>query len=884
MSNKVIEKTIKSLEISLAKYPENAKLMTSLAEVYLKNDMLGPRTLELLEALSEKLPQNHRIHRALSICYLVRQPTELATNLHNLEEIDTQALTETRKRLEALISQHSQSADLHKALGDIAFFLKRPEEALPYYREAIKLGFNDFPSIIKSFTLAYRSYTLPTSALSFFAAIYEELELPDKTADLYRKVIQVGTSDRQPLEWMIRYLEEIVAAEADLDVPPDHKVELVNYYIAGGKLPDAIRHARTIPMDELRDYTIIKKIARQLIDLEDYRQAFDFLSRVPLDAENKVLINEIALRLERHGELDTAVYLLQFINEHDLVIVEAKKREDMELKLNTELGLAELHYKNQKWESALEKYVGILEMGYDDWESIVERIEELLKTIKSPQWKYFDFLGDFFIKMSNHYKAADILRDSLEHYPDEEQTQNKLRDLYDNLLAMDPRQPELRLRSGDLYLKMGKTEKAISEFEFASESPELSIAASKRLIQTYKTTGDFSLALEKYLALEDLGSEDFEDLFDLYEKLAERGLFREAADALRIINEENPEYKDVASLLGEVDAKAKEQGQSLFIDPKMRELIGDHAIGRYKYISKVGSGGMGVVHKVFDLKNNCVVAMKILREGLSGSSKAIDRFFREARIAATLNHKNIVKIYDYNISNVYGQSFITMSFVQGESLRDIIERRFSDSLDITDEDIVQSLYYISQLCEALECTHDHGIIHRDIKPDNIMIERDDLVKITDFGIIHVEEASFTPTGALIGTPRYMSPEQVRGGKIDCRSDIYASGIIMYELLVGSPPFISGDIAFQQVNIDPTPPQEICPTVTGKVNEIIMKCLKKNPDDRYQTAPEMKKDIDISLEELGGYEPRQKEETPPPPGKKKDHSDTLDSDIDIDMTN
>ena len=880
MNREIIDKTIKSLEASVARFPDNPKLMTSLAEMYLKCDILGQRTLKLLEKLSEMNPQNHRIHRALSICYLIQQPTELASTLRDLDAVDSQALIETGNRLDALKTQHGHSADLYKAMGDISLFLKEPDKAVTSYKEAIKLGFKDFAQIIKSFTLAYRSFELPHSALMFFASIYDRIGLPEKAANLYRKVILDGNIEPEATNWLVNYLEGIVNADTDLDVPLDNKIELIDLYLKMEKIEDALRVAHSLNMAELDDYAIIKKLARILIDLEDYRQSFDFLSRIPLDAENKALINEITLRLERHGELDTAVYLLQFINTHDLVIMEAKEREDKELKINTELGLAELHYKNKKWDSALEKYISILKIGYEDWDSIIQRVDHILKQIKKPPLSPFLLLADICIGRRQDEKAASYLSSALQHYPGHTETQQKLRTLYDRILTSNPRLPDIRLSSGDLAMKMDDTERAIADYERAASYPEISFTAGKRLARAFEKAGDYQMALDKYQTLGEITPDDCQDLFNLYEKLTERGMIREALDALKLIQEYDPEYQEVGLLIDELEQKAENQGQSMYIDPKMRELIGDHAIGRYKYVSKIGSGGMGVVHKVFDIKNNCIVAMKILREGLSGSSKAIDRFFREARIAATLNHKNIVRIYDYNISNVYGQSFITMSFVDGESLRDIIERRFSESLDISNSEVAESLYYISQLCEALECTHDHGIIHRDIKPDNIMIDRGRQVKITDFGIIHVEEASFTPTGALIGTPRYMSPEQVRGGKIDCRSDIYASGIIMYELLVGSPPFISGDIAYQQVNIDPTPPGEICPTIPTSINDIILKCLMKNPDDRYQKAPNLKNDIDRALKDLGGYEPPPMEERPKTPKPQNPESN---SDIDFNIT-
>jgi len=878
MNQDIIQKTLRSLETSLAKHPDNVQVMTSLAEIYLKCDILGPRTLQLLERLSELVPDNHRIHHPLSICYLIHQPTEMASNLQTLKGIDTQALMETKNRLEALNTQHSLSADLQKALGDIALFLRNPEEGAAYYKEAVNLGFRDYPLILRSFTLAHRSYDLSPSALNFFASIYHKIGLTEKAADIYRMAYENNPTNAEAKNWLINYLESITSTEEELDIPPDNKLQLIFLYLDDNNIQRAIEIAHSLNIEELKDYTVIKKLARILIDMEDYRQAFDFLSRSPLDVENKTLINEITLRLERHGELDTAVYLLQFINKHDLVVVEAREREDMELKINTELGLAELHYKNKKWDSALEKYAGILEMGYEDWIPIMERLDEIIKSIEVPPLGYLINLSEFCIRQNNDYKAAGFLNTALEHYPGDLRAQKKLRVIFDRLLSMNPRLPDVRLRSGDLYLDMGEMEKSITEYEQASHFPELLFTAGKRLARAFALSGNYPLSLEKYQTLGEITANDCAHLYNLYEKLLERGILNLAHDALNLIHTYDPEFKDVESLMDNLRRKIKDQGQSLFIDPRMRELIGDHAIGRYKYISKIGSGGMGVVHKVFDIKINCIVAMKILREGLAGSHKAIDRFFREARIAATLNHKNIVKIYDYNISNVYGQSFITMSFVDGVSLRDVIERRFSESLDITMEDICEALYYISQLCEALECTHSHGIIHRDIKPDNIMIDNNRQVKITDFGIVHLEQSSFTPTGALIGTPRYMSPEQVQGGKIDCRSDIYATGIILYELLVGSPPYISGDIAYQQVNIEPTPPAEICPTLPDRVNDIIMKCLKKDPDDRYRSAPELKVDIDQSLERLGGYVPPPPQEEKPKTPEPKELSRDLDLDI------
>jgi serine/threonine-protein kinase len=192
-----------------------------------------------------------------------------------------------------------------------------------------------------------------------------------------------------------------------------------------------------------------------------------------------------------------------------------------------------------------------------------------------------------------------------------------------------------------------------------------------------------------------------------------------------------------------------------------------------------------------------------------------------------------------------------MEYVDGPSLREIVDQHFEETISTNKDFVTEMIYYSIQVLGALEPTHKKGIIHRDIKPDNIMITSRGEVKITDFGIVHVEEATFTPTGAMLGTPRYMSPEQVSGAKIDGRSDIYSVGILMYEILTGSPPFITGDISYQQVNKDPVPPRAVNSVIPEDVNAFILKCLAKLPEDRHDTATDAKEALLKILANLGG---------------------------------
>jgi len=208
-----------------------------------------------------------------------------------------------------------------------------------------------------------------------------------------------------------------------------------------------------------------------------------------------------------------------------------------------------------------------------------------------------------------------------------------------------------------------------------------------------------------------------------------------------------------------------------------------------------------------------------------------------------------------------------MEYVDGMSLRELFEEYFAQGAPPLEVRLAEALYYVAQVCDALNCTHSKGIIHRDIKPDNILIGSNRIAKITDFGIVHVEEATFTPTGALIGTPRYMSPEQVMGIRIDGRADLYSAGIILYEWLVGAPPFVTGDIAYQQVNIPPVPPIEQNPDIPVEVNSIIVKCLEKNPADRYQSAVDLRQALETAYRRLVGKEP------PAPPRLSRVSGDT-----------
>ncbi|MEU4566051.1 Stk1 family PASTA domain-containing Ser/Thr kinase [Micromonospora sp. NPDC023956] len=266
--------------------------------------------------------------------------------------------------------------------------------------------------------------------------------------------------------------------------------------------------------------------------------------------------------------------------------------------------------------------------------------------------------------------------------------------------------------------------------------------------------------------------------------------------------------------------------------------------GRYQVGELLGYGGMAEVHRGRDLRLGRDVAIKMLRTDLARDETFQMRFRREAQNAASLNHPAIVAVYDTGEEKApTGETlpFIVMEFVNGRTLKEVLgaEGRLQPrrALEIT-----------ADMCAALEFSHRHGIIHRDIKPGNVMLTLTGQVKVMDFGIARALASgatTMTQTSAVIGTAQYLSPEQARGEAVDARSDVYAAGCVLFELLCGHPPFVGDSpvsVAYQHVREAPPTPSDINPDVTPSIDAIVLKALSKNPLNRYQSAGEMRADL------------------------------------------
>ena len=268
---------------------------------------------------------------------------------------------------------------------------------------------------------------------------------------------------------------------------------------------------------------------------------------------------------------------------------------------------------------------------------------------------------------------------------------------------------------------------------------------------------------------------------------------------------------------------------------------------RYEIIQKVGNGGMAIVYKARDMVLNRFVAVKVLRDEFTTDEEFIKRFETEAQSAARLTHANIVSIYDVGVDN--GIYFIVMELIQGKTLKEIIVEEGGPL------PWKWSINVAIQIASALEVAHRNNIIHRDIKPHNIIITEDGVAKVTDFGIAKaVSNSTITAFGKTIGSVHYFSPEHARGGYTDAKSDLYSLGVVMYEMLTGRVPFDADtpvSVALKHMQETPQEPIELNPNIPEAVNKIIMKALKKEPELRYQTATEMLEDLRMSLKNPSG---------------------------------
>lgn len=270
----------------------------------------------------------------------------------------------------------------------------------------------------------------------------------------------------------------------------------------------------------------------------------------------------------------------------------------------------------------------------------------------------------------------------------------------------------------------------------------------------------------------------------------------------------------------------------------MENYVGKRLDGRYEIMEIIGVGGMAVVYKAFDNIDHRIVAVKILKDEYLANPDFKRRFMNESKAISVLSHPNIVKVYDVSYGEIL--QYIVMEYVDGITLKEYIEQQGTI-------DPREALYFVTQILRALQHAHDKGIVHRDIKPQNIMLISDGTIKVTDFGIARFSRSETrTMTDGAIGSVHYISPEQAKGSVTDAKTDLYSVGVVLYEMLTGRLPFQSDNavsVALMQLHNDPIKPRDINPDIPVGLEQIIIRAMQKNQNDRYQSASEILIDIE-----------------------------------------
>ncbi len=390
--------------------------------------------------------------------------------------------------------------------------------------------------------------------------------------------------------------------------------------------------------------------------------------------------------------------------------------------------------------------------------------------------------------------------------------------------------------AGMIFYKLGRMEDTVAFLQKVDTQSENYYPSSMVLGQIFMDRGMLDAARERYKKLisrREIGPETLEPYYNLaliYEKNRD---YQNALLLFEKILAESFNYKDVRN---HIDLVKEGLRQETLRAENRKSPDSSESKGRYKLSRKLGQGGMGVVYLAEDTVLNRVVAYKVLPPSVRENPKVLENFLQEARVAAAINHPNIVTIYDTGAEGI--EPYIVMEFVDGVNLKELLEKK--PSMPIGD-----LVTIAKQICQGLEYAHNKNVIHRDIKPANIMLNKDQMVKIMDFGLAKILSESEIEGTGVKGTPLYMSPEQIQGKRVDHRTDLYSLGCTLYRMAAGRPPFIEGDVYFHHLNTPPVSPRSYNPQIPETLSRIILKCLAKDPDQRYQRAREILADLEAT---------------------------------------
>jgi tetratricopeptide (TPR) repeat protein len=385
----------------------------------------------------------------------------------------------------------------------------------------------------------------------------------------------------------------------------------------------------------------------------------------------------------------------------------------------------------------------------------------------------------------------------------------------------------LYVEAGEVHAGQGLEDEAIKVLQQVPVDHDQYQPASAMLGRIFGKKKKFGLAIQKLqqaIGERELDARNIALFYDLATVFEAAGKPADAMALYERILGADYHYKDVEERLETTRALA--QAMPSAEGGSQSAGTNSDRPGRYLVVSELGRGGMGIVYKAEDTVLDRPVAFKVLPDALRDNPQALQNFLREAKSAASLNHPNIVTVYDAGEQD--GRYYIAMEYVDGTTLKEIVRRRGA----IAPKGVI---HVILQMCEALQYAHEHKIVHRDIKTANTMWARDKKAKIMDFGLAKVVEEVRNHTTLVSGTPYYMSPEQTLGKNVDHRTDLYSLGVTIFELATGALPFTEGNVPYHHVHTAPPDPREVNPELPEALAQLIIRCLQKDPADRPQQA-------------------------------------------------
>jgi tetratricopeptide (TPR) repeat protein len=498
------------------------------------------------------------------------------------------------------------------------------------------------------------------------------------------------------------------------------------------------------------------------------------------------------------------------------------------------------------------EYRGILELKRGQKIEAAERFEQAGRFVEAATLQkeaknfakaadLYTQSGDFKMAAETHLLANDLVKaaenfQKVKLFREAAKCYHKLRQEEPFILMLIEAQALLEAAG---FLEKKDPERAISLLQKIPPTSNDYRAACHLLGRIFMGKQMDSLAnemFERSVKDQEVGKQNLDFFYDLATLRHRQGQLDEAIKILDKILTVDYHFKDALTLRADLGKNLNVTTQPMIpnnapsTSPQNKELVNN----RYQIEREVGRGGMGVVYLAMDLTLQRSVALKFLPNSLSPEKSEIERFLNEARSAARLNHPNIVTIYDIDLDQGNNNYFIAMEFIDGVNLKEIITASHNLPFQVI------NLIGI-QICDALGYAHQKNIVHRDIKTANLIWTNDKVVKITDFGLAKMLEESIGGGSTRSqGSPIYMSPEQVLGQKVDARSDIYSFGISLYEITTGKVPFERGDIGYHHINTPPPAPQTLRPEIPNYLNDVILKSIEKKPENRYQSAQEIKK--------------------------------------------